>query len=64
MTQEGLTLEECIAYLHLIVQFTGGKVEMPYQFAEAGLPAGHGLAIEFNDDAEVITFEIKARDGQ
>jgi hypothetical protein len=54
------TMAEIAAYINLLVHYAGGRVEMPYEFVEAGLPANSGLAIKFDDENEVAIFEIRS----
>ena len=51
-------LVELSTYLNLIVKFSGGEIDIPYEFIEQGLNPMEGVKVVTDSDARVVKFVI------
>ena len=64
MTQEVNEIEQIVAFTALLVQNAGGEVRIPIAEVEKGLPAGHGVHIQWEGEegAGELVFRIQERE--
>lgn len=54
-------VEQIAAFTALLVVHAGGHVKIPFETVEAGLPAGHAVHMEW-DEENNLNFSIKSID--
>lgn len=54
MEQEGVT-----AILGLVLLHVGGEVRIPMEEVEKGLPSGHGVRVESNEQTKELVISIE-----
>lgn len=51
-------VQKIVTYLALVLQHYGGEVHIPIEEIEKGLPAGHGVHMEQDDEGN-LTMSIR-----